>query len=260
MIENKENLTKYYSQKAIAIATYFGGPLAAGILAGQNFRNQGKKEYGKYSIIIGIISTLLLFIGIFLIPENIISKVPNALIPLVYTGIIYLIIEKFQGKVLEEHKNNERKFYSLWKASGIGAICMTILLAGVLAYAFLSPNDFDANKYDIGIASITKNEEKALELFDLLENQFNSEKGISFIDSIGIPLWKTNIQILDSLDKIEGLYAQFKKQNQILKEYSKLRIKSYKLVKIALIGNTNIYDKEIEQINIQIENEISKLE
>ena len=158
---NQEKTFHLYSQRVISIATYFGGPLAAGILARQNFINLGKEQLGKNALIIGILSTILLFVGIFSVPDHIMDKIPNAVIPLVYTGIIYLILEKFQGSELKEHKENNRPFYSAWKATGIGAVCMLILLGGIFGYAFLSPDDFDTKKYDNGIAKFNKNEEKA---------------------------------------------------------------------------------------------------
>ena len=36
-----------YTQRAIGIATFFGGPLAAGILVRRNFINLGNEQYGK---------------------------------------------------------------------------------------------------------------------------------------------------------------------------------------------------------------------
>ena len=159
---NQKDTIELYSQRAISIATYFGGPLAAGILARQNFINLGKEELGKNSLIISIATTILLFVGLFSVPEEIINKVPNVVIPLIYTGIIYLIIEKYQGRELKEHKENNRPFYSAWKAAGIGAVCMLILVGGIFGYAFLSPDDFDTKKYYNGIAEFNKNEENAL--------------------------------------------------------------------------------------------------
>jgi len=93
-----------YSQKAIGIATFFGGPLAAGILVRRNYINLGKEVYGKHALSIGIISTFLLFVGIFSMPEHIMAKVPNTILPAIYTAIIYLVVEKLQGRELKEHK------------------------------------------------------------------------------------------------------------------------------------------------------------
>lgn len=257
-------MTKLYSQRAISIATFFGGPMAAGILARQNFKNLGKDDYGRYALIIGIVSTILIFVGIFSLPEGVIDKVPNVLIPTIYTGIIYVIIEKFQGNELANHKDNNGEFYSLWKAAGIGAVCMVILITGILGYVYsatgvILPNKKIEVQYDNGIAQFNKNEEKALTLFTLLENE-GPEKLTEFIDRSGIPAWEQNIQILNDLDKIEGLYPKLKKQDQILRNYCNLRIESFKLIRKAITENTNAYDSQIEILNKEIDLEVSKLE
>jgi uncharacterized membrane protein AbrB (regulator of aidB expression) len=85
---------KFYSQKAISIATFFGGPLAAGYLIKKNYQAMNQPDLANKATIIGIISTIILFAGIFSIPEHIIDKIPNALFPLIYTLIISLILEK----------------------------------------------------------------------------------------------------------------------------------------------------------------------
>ncbi|GGH15012.1 hypothetical protein GCM10011418_16380 [Sphingobacterium alkalisoli] len=41
---NQHDTIQPYSQRAISIATYLGGPLAADILARQNFINLGEEE------------------------------------------------------------------------------------------------------------------------------------------------------------------------------------------------------------------------
>ena len=88
---------KFYSQTAIGIATYLGGPLAAGYLIRENYKSLDDLENGNKAFIIGILSTILLFTGIFSIPETILEKVPNVALPAVYTLIIYFIVEKIHG-------------------------------------------------------------------------------------------------------------------------------------------------------------------
>jgi len=146
MTDNQDIKLRYYSQRAITIATYFGGPLAAGYLVRQNFINLGKKDYGKYALIIGIISTMLIIASVMAIPEHITDMIPRALIPAVYTLIIYFVIEKLIGKELNEHKKNNGEFYSAWKATGIGAICLVILFVCLFGFAFFAPDNFDVNK------------------------------------------------------------------------------------------------------------------
>lgn len=262
MIEHQENkdtdTTKLYSQKAISIATFFGGPLAAGVLARQNFINLGKEQLGRNALIMGLLATILLIVGILAIPENIADKLPNAIIPLVYTAIIYFIIENFQGALFKEHKENNREFYSNWKATGIGVICMLLLIGSIAGYTFLIPDDFDTKKYDDGITQFNKNEEKALELFSLIETS-NSNHTISFIDNYGIPAWQKNLKLLGELDAIDGLHKQYLIQNEVLREYCKLRIETFKLIRQAITENSNQYDIQIQSLNDKIEEVLNRL-
>jgi hypothetical protein len=255
---HQDNPPSLYSQGAIGIATYLGGPLAAGILARQNFINLGNEAAAKKSLFIGIISTVFLFGGIFSIPEEILDQIPNALIPFVYTAIIYIVIEKFQGAALKAHKGNGGIFYSVWKAVGIGAICMLVLLAGIVGFAFMAPEDFDTKKYDAGMEVFKKNEENALLLFAKIETS-STEELLDYLDKTSLPAWKENLLLLDDLDKIEGLYEEFKKQNDVLRDYSELQVEKFGLIRKAIDEDTNAYDEEIEDLNLEIDEVLDDL-
>ena len=250
---------KYYSRIAIAIATYFGGPIAAGILARRNFINMGKNKFATYSIPVGIVSTFLVFVLIFSVPENILDKIPNSLIPTVYTAIIYAFIDWLQGPTLKSHKENNGTFYSLWKALGVGIMCLAILLGILFSYFYFFSDDFDTNKYESEIAQVNQNEEKALELYDLID-MGDVQVCVRFIDSVGLPAWKANIQILAAMDTIEGLYDEFILQDKILENYNLLRIQSYEWIRKSLVENTHIYDHVIDSLDLKMAKEIQKLE
>jgi hypothetical protein len=258
MNDNRDVIQSFYSQKAIALATYLGGPLAAGYLVKQNFIALGNEDHGKLSLIIGAISTLLIFAAIFSIPEHIIDKIPNALIPGIYMPIIYLIVEKLQGKELQEHKNNNGNFFSLWKATGIGIICTMIYLVVGLGFVFMIPDNFDADKYDAQLALFQNNETQAFLVFDLVEYS-DSETVKEFIDLQGIPYWESNIKILDDLDQMEGIYDQLIKQNRILRNYCKLRIEQYQLIRKAVVSESFFDDNEMQKIVEKIDAELAKL-
>lgn len=133
-----EESKKFYSQRAITIATFFGGPLAAGYLVKKNFVTLGQPNKAKRSLIIGILSTLLILAGVFSLPDNIMDKVPNTLIPAIYTVIIYFIVERIQGDELKQHKESGGEFQNGWKAAGVGAVCMVVLFAFIFSVAFIA--------------------------------------------------------------------------------------------------------------------------
>ncbi|MEA2107448.1 MAG: hypothetical protein U9P82_12155 [Bacteroidota bacterium] len=256
-----EETKKLFSQRAIAIATYFGGPAAAGYLVKKNYESYNQEDVGKKAFIIGIISTLLIFAGIFSIPEHIIDKIPNVLIPAIYTGIIYLIVEKIQGKWLKEHKESGGEFYSGWKATGIGAIFMVILLALIMGTAFiagdLSQPDFDTVTYDKEVARFVENENTSLSVFNVI----NTAKPQYLIKefSKGIVLWKENKEIINGLNSIDNLPTELLEQNKKLLEYCDLRIQHNEIIVKAISEDTDKYVSEIDRIGMEINKILEEL-
>jgi len=253
----RDLLTKLYSDKAIGIATFIGGPLAAGILVRQNFKNLGRSDLAKSTLFISIISTILLIVIIFSIPEQIIDKIPNIIIPSIYTGIIYLIVDKYQGQTLKIHKENGGLFYSNWKAAGVGAVSMIVFLLSMFAYVYFMPDGFDTLKYDNGIAEFSKNEKEAMLLFNLLETE-DTDKIVSFIQNTGLPAWHKNLQILDELDGIKNIYPQLKEQNMILREYCLLRIESCQIIEKSILEDV-LFEHKIQKIHSKIDKLLSRL-
>jgi hypothetical protein len=258
-----EETKRFYSQKAISIATYFGGPLAAGYLVKKNYETLEQPDNARKSLIIGIVSTILIFAGIFSIPEGIIDKIPNALIPLIYTGIIYLVVERFQGESLKNHKESGGEFHSGWKAAGVGAIAMLILAAGIALTAFIAGDfsntqpDFDVATYDKDVAKFVDNENKSLAVFNVIETQTPDYLIKEF--SNGIVLWKENKEIVERLNSIENLPIKLKDQNTLLLKYCDLRIQHNEIIIKAISEDTDKYVSEIEKIGFEINKLLEEL-
>jgi hypothetical protein len=258
-----EETKRFYSQRAITIATYFGGPLAAGYLVKKNYETLEQPDNARKSLIIGIVSTILIFAGIFSIPEDIIDKIPNALIPLIYTGIIYLIVERVQGENLKNHKESGGEFYSGWKAAGVGAIAMLILTAGIALTAFIAGDfsntqpDFDAATYDKGVAKFVDNENKSIAVFNVIETQTPDYLIKEF--SKGIVMWKENKEIVEELNSIENLPKKLKDQNTLLLKYCEFRIQHNEIIIKAISEDTDKYVSEIERIGFEINKILEEL-
>lgn len=258
-----EELKKFYSKNAIGIATYFGGPLAAGYLIKKNYEALDEPEKGKKALLIGIISTLLIVAGIFSIPESFIDKIPNVLIPAIYTGIIYLIVEKIQGEKLKLHKESGGEFHSGWNAAGVGAVSMVILLAFIAFSAFIAGDlstlrkNFDKATYDKEVAKFVANEKNAIEVFKM----FEIKEPPSLIKELnkGILLWKENKEIVNRLNSIENLPKELLEQNEKLLKYCDLRIQHYEIIIKAISEDTDKYVSEIERIGFEINKILEQL-
>lgn len=253
-----EETKRFYSQKAIAIATFFGGPLAAGYLVKKNYESLDQPDNARKSLFIGIASTIILLVISYLIPDEMSTKA-GTIIPGLSAWMIYLIVEKLQGQELKSHKESDGKFYSGWKAAGVGSISMVILLAGVAFTAFIAgdflstQHEYDVVSHRKGVEKFVANETKALAVY----NHFETHPPEVIVDELksGLVLWKENIGILNDINLIENLPEEAIEQNKKLLKYCDLRIQLNEILIKSFSEDTEEYVTLIESIG----NEINKL-
>jgi hypothetical protein len=193
-----------------------------------------------------------------MVPENMIDKIPTQLIPIVYTGIIWGIVEWKQGDILKTHKENNNSFFSGWRVAGIGFISLLILGIGIFGYAFLSIDNELYEKYDTEIAKFTKNETESLVFYDNLNTETNYSL-IKELDEKTIPKWKENIEIINKTNQYADLPSELIDQNKILLKYSKLRVQAFELFRKSLKEDSDKYSQQLQEIHLQIEKELEKL-
>ncbi len=254
-----DNNLKLYSQKAISVSTFIGGPLAAGILIRRNFINLGKDQQGKNALYIGIISTIILFGSMFFVPENIMEKMPNMIIPAIYTGIIYFLVDKLQGVELKDHEANEGSFYSGWNSAKVGLLSLVAILAVLFSGAFLSEDlsnfTFDSFAYEKRMTTFTKNETVSMEVFQGFDDKTVEVLIIELNESI--KLWQENIVIMNKIDSELDLSEVTIMQNKMFLEYSNLRIKHFSLILKAIEENTDIYNDKVETLVQKINDKVT---
>ena len=130
---------KLYQDRAIYVGTFLGGPLVTGYLAADNFRQLGEPAKAKTTWIVAIVATIIIFGGIMLIPNM--EKVPNYLIPLIYTLIARFLIQKYQGAAIKNHIDTGGQTYSTWRAVWIGLVGLVVVLAILVAIVFLTQQE-----------------------------------------------------------------------------------------------------------------------
>ncbi len=173
--------TCLYTPRSILTATFFGTPLAAGILLRKNFIKLGRIKAGKISLLSCIAFTLLIFITTLLIPDEIMSKIPGVLVSALYTSVVSLIITFFQKDDLVKHGKSGGSFYPAWRGlrTGVASLIIAFLLvfSAAVAYEFMIPSmsEEDINRYNAKMDSLQYNEGKALELYTYLDNNQYSQ-------------------------------------------------------------------------------------
>ena len=127
---------KLYKGSAIYIGTFIGGPLVAGYMASENFKKIGQKNQAKKAWIIAIIATLAILGAAFYASG--LEKVPNYVIPLLYTGIAQFLIQRFQGNAIKTHVEKGGQLYSAWRGVGVGLIGCVVLLTVIYLTVLLT--------------------------------------------------------------------------------------------------------------------------
>ena len=159
MNETTDNLIpegKIYKDKAFWAGTFIGGPLVAGYLFSKNFKSLGQPEKVKPTWIITIISTLVIFGGIFLIPENI--NIPNQIIPIAYTAIAFSLFKKYLAEKTTEHIKIGGLVHSWWRVTAVGIIGLLITTLPIFAFAYTYDAIEQANTSTKSYGQLVKNE------------------------------------------------------------------------------------------------------
>ena len=250
--------SKLYSSKAISLATFLGGPLAAGYLVSENFKALNKNAEARISLVSGVLVTIFIFSILFLLPEKTLNYIPRQVIPLIYTGIVWVIVEWTQGEYLKEHEEKANTFFSKWRAAGIGFISLLIIGIGIFPYILYESNNPAYEVYDIQMAKFSKNEKESLVFFDKIDSKSKSYL-LSELDNMAIPKWKENIEILNELKELENLPDNLKKQSQQLLKYSELRLQLFELLRKGIDENTSQYDRELEMLSTKIEAQLNEI-
>jgi len=76
-----------------------------------------------------------------MIPEHIIDKIPQPLIPGIYTAIIAGLVEKLQGQEIKDFLAEEGKKASNWQAAGYGLLGLVIIAAFLVVMIFAMPTE-----------------------------------------------------------------------------------------------------------------------
>jgi rhomboid protease GluP len=140
------------------------------------------------------------------------------------------------------------------KFSTIGILALTLLISSYTVYRSL-PNDIA--EYDQKMNEFVTIEERALAVFRLPENA-PDDQILYELKGGGIFFWNKGLKLMESCDNLE-LPASIVQHNDKMKEYCRLRIRSYELIARAIEEDTEIYENEIFGINQEIELLIEEL-
>lgn len=120
------------------LGAYLGGPLVAGYLIAENFKLFNEINKAKKTWIFTIIGTILIFSGVFLIPENVFENIPKYIIPLTYTAIAYSLMKHYQDKNIKAFIVLGGKSFSWGRTIIVSLIGLAITVVSIFSFIFLS--------------------------------------------------------------------------------------------------------------------------
>ena len=132
-------MKKFFTEKQIYVSTFFGGPVSAGILIYKNFKAIGDERKAIMTLILTLVFSSALFWGFINIPEEITDKMPDILITIVYTLIIYFVYKTYFAKLINpsiiEHENKA----SNWVVAGYSFLGLAVSLIFIFWFAYEPP-------------------------------------------------------------------------------------------------------------------------
>jgi len=126
-----ETAGNLFTDFQIALATFIGMPIAGCLLLAQNYRNLGRASSGWQTLILGFVSTIILFIVAFSLPE----RFPNFVLPMAYTIAMRQLVKYLQGDVIAFQEAQGKK--GSWAVTVSVAIGCLILIVALLFGAIL---------------------------------------------------------------------------------------------------------------------------
>ncbi len=127
-----ETTGNLFTDLQISVATFVGMPIAGCLLLAQNYRNLGRASSGWKTLILGLVSTIVLFIVAFSLPERFL----NFVLPMAYTIGMRQLVKYLQGDIIASQEAQGKK--GSWAVTvGISIGCLVLIMAFIFGAVIL---------------------------------------------------------------------------------------------------------------------------
>ena len=130
--------------RGVVWATFWGTPIAASIVMAINYWRTGNRSNAGLTLLTGSLATFAYFAILFMLPEDLLENLPNAVFYVPQLIMVYAIASRLQSQLIESHKVNGGRVASAWPSVGIGLVCLPFVLVPVLGIALLLETSFDS--------------------------------------------------------------------------------------------------------------------
>ena len=127
---------RVYRVGGIIAATFLGGPLAGGYMLAMNFKAFGEQTKARWSLAATFVFAIALCFLVVFVPAF--ARLPRQLVPLTYSGIVWLVAHHFQHERIAAHTAAGGMKHPWWRNALVIVISFVMLLAMMLTVAALA--------------------------------------------------------------------------------------------------------------------------
>lgn len=127
---------KIYNENMVRVSTLLAGPFAAAYLMAENYKTLGQEKLARQTLIYGSVATVFIFGTLMLLPEKVLDKVPQFLLPIIFSVIAQFLMRKYQTSEVETYLTEGGQKHSNWKVAGVSLLVLGAELAAVLVLIF----------------------------------------------------------------------------------------------------------------------------
>lgn len=141
---------RLYDVGAIALAAFFGGPLAGTVLMSSNYRKLGQGSNGFLALLLGAAGSVgLIYISLKTTQSPAIAQV-------VLFALTWLAARQMQGDAIKTHVAWGGQLFSKWRAFGVAIATTLVLGGGLVGYLFYTGQwQSFASQYGLGQNTVT---------------------------------------------------------------------------------------------------------
>lgn len=251
---------KFFNSKSIAVASFLGGTLGAGLLIAHNFNYSGRRLASQLTLLATLVLTAGLIYGLISVPEDSIVYGGLKFLPILLTGICVGLNEWVMMSIT---KNEGVTYHRIWPSIGAGIGGLVVTLGIVFGFAYYNGDtvmvwdDQVADEYNEKLENFSMLELEALEVFQGIE--FKDDQQVLDEMRESMTIWQQIKTLVESMKSMEGLPQELTDQNNLFSRYTDLRIIEGELIIKTLEESTDKYNLSIEQIRQQIDEVLALL-
>lgn len=142
-------MKKLFTEKQVGISAIIGGPIPPGILFYLNYKRINKQKEAYISLAVTLIFTIGLFYTLIKLPDEVIDKLPNAVVTGFYGILVYVLYNRLLAKEINQLLTEGNIKASNWTVAGMTLLGLGLNLLIILGIAINEPA-FKGDKVNYG--------------------------------------------------------------------------------------------------------------